>query len=202
MGVGPTGQENSRYKFMTEKTHKDGWIQSYLGKKINIFDFDTSQIHIEDIAHHLSMICRFNGAVMRPYYVSDHSIRVYKCLKETNASKIDQLWGLLHDAGEAYANDLARPQKMQPEYSEYRKIESNVLKVIAKKFNLPAEIPEIVKYYDTVLLVTEKRDLLRHPKLNWNGISKNIKPLKEVIVPYTWEECKGKFLKVFYELSK
>src|ERR1700674_199080 len=73
---------------------------------------------IEDIAHSLSLLCRFTGHVKQFYSVGEHSVRVsYLCPPEY------QLWGLLHDAGECYAGDVNRPLKYSPGMEAYREYE-------------------------------------------------------------------------------
>jgi hypothetical protein len=64
------------------------------------------EIHIMDVAQGLSHVCRFAGQVKVFYSVAQHSVLVSKLLDDRTA-----LWGLLHDASEAYLHDLTRPLK-------------------------------------------------------------------------------------------
>ena len=79
-------------------------MSTYTGKKFFPFDPRPEQICIEDIAHGLSMLCRFSGQCPYFYSVAEHSIYVVHCLPDNL-----QLEGLLHDASEAYLADLPRP---------------------------------------------------------------------------------------------
>ena len=52
------------------------WITTYTGKKFHILDPDPVDVCLEDIAHALSMMCRFNGHVRRFYSVGEHCLHV------------------------------------------------------------------------------------------------------------------------------
>lgn len=66
-------------------------------------------ISIEDIAAHLAKINRFNGATAEPYSVAQHSCMVASILHQFGHDAATCLWGLLHDAHEAYLGDLTTP---------------------------------------------------------------------------------------------
>lgn len=68
-------------------------------------------VHIDDIAHQLALINRFHGATSRPYSVAEHSLLVADIARREGATPIAQLAALMHDAHEAYTQDLASPAK-------------------------------------------------------------------------------------------
>lgn len=112
------------------------------------------EIHIEDIAVALSNLCRFGGHVREFYSVAQHSVHVAGlCGPE------DALWGLLHDASEAYLGDIIRPLKRQDCFAEYRAAEERLMAAVCERFGLPLEMPESVRRADEVMLATEARDL-------------------------------------------
>ena len=91
------------------KIHVDvdrAWIQTYTGGKFHLLAPRQEEINIVDIAHALSMMCRFTGHVRRFYSVSEHSWHASYLVP-----KQDALWALLHDASEAYMADMNRPLK-------------------------------------------------------------------------------------------
>lgn len=63
-------------------------------------------INVLDIAWALSQINRFYGHAIRPYSVAEHSLLVCDILAREGADVHCQLAGLMHDAHEAYCNDL------------------------------------------------------------------------------------------------
>ena len=108
------------------------WIETYTHRKVNPFEIKEDDINISDIAHSLSMLCRFNGHCHEFYCVADHSIRcleLFEKMIERGDLKANHgastysvsaqlyLYILLHDAEEAYTSDMPRPIKQNlPEF--------------------------------------------------------------------------------------
>lgn len=167
------------------------WIQTFTGRQVWPLRMRPEDVDIKDVAHALSMLCRFNGHSLRYYSVAEHSVRVSRALPADLA-----LWGLLHDAGEAYLSDLPRPVKRQlPEFGEY---EDKVLRVVADKYGLIWPMPKEVATADTRLLVTEARDLMLPPPDSW-GI--DLEPLPGEITPWPAEEAEKAYLDAFEKLK-
>ena len=82
---------------------KGDWMQTHSGIQFWPLDPRPEDILIEDIAHALSNQCRFAGHCCFHYSVAQHSVLVSE-----NVPAQDAMWGLLHDAGEAYLVDLPR----------------------------------------------------------------------------------------------
>lgn len=170
-------------------TRKGNWLQTFTGKAFFPQDPQPQEITIEDIAHALSHQCRFGGHTREFYSVAQHSVLVAR-----NVPVQDALWGLLHDASEAYLVDLPTPIKRGSSLGdEYRKIECDLMKIICNKFGLPNEMPESVDRADKIVLVTEVRDLMEAPPLPWPD---NCRPLSGKIIPWSPEEAKDRFLAI------
>lgn len=168
------------------------WMQTFSGVAYWPMDPRVSEVRIEDIAHHLSMICRFGGAVSRFYSVAEHSVLVSKCVPKAWA-----LQGLLHDATEAYVGDVVRPLKRNlPRYEEVERL--NWL-CIAEAFSLPIEMHESVKHADNTVLLAERNALLGPQPIPW-GWDKNYVPADVEILCMTPEEAKSAFLARFNQL--
>ena len=88
------------------------WMQTYSAGQ---FFFDEtageSQISILDIARSLSRINRFLGHSTAPISVAEHSVVVMEIVATEGGDTKEQLYGLLHDAHEAYLGDMSRPLK-------------------------------------------------------------------------------------------
>jgi len=132
---------------------EDPFIVTYTGRRFRVDAPTVSQVDIFDIAHSLSMQCRFTGHTKRFYSVAEHSVLVSRRVPEPFA-----LCGLLHDATEAYLTDVAKPVKrLLPDYNT---LESNLYRIIALKFGLPRAIPPEVKEADRAYLLIEANQLM------------------------------------------
>lgn len=180
------------------------YIRTYSGKNFDILNITTDSIDIESVAQGLSQTCRFSGQCKKFYSVAEHSCRiavhVYDLLQNTGVSRKDALtqmfWGLLHDASEAYLPDMPSPFKVLPELEGFRKLEDNIMDVVAVKFGLPSKIPDIVKECDK-RIITNERTCLMDMTLDW-GI--NPLPLDDRNMPeygMNPAEAKEWFLEIY-----
>lgn len=184
------------------------WEQTYTGRKWYPLDPRPEDVALIDIAHPLANQCRFGGHCAKFYSVAEHSVRVSRVVERvylglqpqsTHTARLLALWGLLHDAAEAYLLDFVRPMKRQSELgAEYRRVEAMNMAVICLHFGLPREQPELVDTTDNVLLATEKRDLMAPEPEPWAPLPL---PLPEVIVPWTPEYAEQAFLQRFAALG-
>lgn len=149
------------------------------------------EIHIADIAHALSLLCRFASHTREFYSVAQHSV-----LASINVDARNAMWALLHDAAEAYVVDVPRPLKRH--LPKYETAELRILDAIAQRFSL-GSIPTEITYIDCRLLMTEARDLLRPPPAPWGYA--DIEPLDIEIRPWDWKNAEAMFLDRFYDLG-
>jgi hypothetical protein len=145
-------------------------MQTHTGIAFWPLDPESSEIDPRDIAHALSMLCRFGGHVKRFYSVAEHCVLMSRAVAPEHA-----LWALLHDATEAYLVDLPRPVKrMLPQYS---RAESNLMDFICSRFGLDPAEPAEVKDADNRILITERDALMAAtPPLPWVGLEE-LEPL-------------------------
>ncbi len=101
------------------------------GKRIDFNCIRADDIDIYDIAHNLANICRFNGACPQHYSVAEHSVIVSKLLSDEF-----KLWGLLHDAHEAYIGDVITPIKEYLGADRLASLKESLDILIAKKINV------------------------------------------------------------------
>lgn len=172
---------------------KDVWILTRSGKAFNPLRPDPALICIQDIAHALSHMCRFNGHCSDFYSVAEHSVRMSYIVPPDQA-----LVALMHDATEAYIADICRPVK--PHLDNYADIESRLWSAIRKRFFLPLDLPDDIKHADLVMLATERRDLMPPHYAEWPCLE-GVAPLPDLIKPWSPQEARVKFLSRFLRLS-
>lgn len=176
------------------KAQRNGsWIQTYTGIQFWPLDPRPEEIDIRDIAHALSLLCRFNGHCRRFYSVAEHSVHVSSIVTPEFG-----LWGLLHDAAEAYLSDI--PQPVKQHLTHFHQAESQMLLVIAEKFGLPANMPSDVDLADRIMLSTEKLVLMGQEPAPWYGLPTPLDSSK--VVCHDPEEAERVFLIRFEELQK
>lgn len=167
------------------------WIQTFTGKRFDPLAPNPADLDVVDIAHALSLLCRFNGHCRVFYSVAEHCLRVARILPAELA-----LWGLLHDAAEAYLSDVPRPIKA--ELPAFGQIEDRLLERIARHFGLIWPMPEAVAQADTRLLATEARDLMSEPPEPW---ALGVEPLPGLIEPLGPAAAEEAFLERFQALA-
>lgn len=145
------------------------WLQTYTGRAFYPFDPRPDDIDPTDIAHALSLLCRYAGHVARMYSVAEHCVLVSHAVPAEHA-----LWGLLHDATEAYLVDLPRPVKRA--LPEYVAAERTVMDAICFRFGLEPSEPPAVKEADTRILCDERAELMGPSPLPWKAVE-NVQPL-------------------------
>lgn len=124
-------QPNAPESFMEGRS----WIHTFSGHQFWPMEA-RGTIVVEDIAHALSMECRYSGHCERFYSVAEHSVRVAEILRQRGAPRPLIFAGLLHDASEAYLKDIPRPLKVRSEFAGYRAAEERLQARIYATFGL------------------------------------------------------------------
>lgn len=174
---------------------KGDWIQTFSGRRFWPLDPRPDDIDILDIAHALSLCCRFAGHCKWHYSVAQHSVYVSDMCKRDL-----RLAGLLHDAAEAYLGDLVTPVKRHSVLGdEYKLVELRLMEAVAVRFAIPHATFAMIKEVDVRMLMTEKRDVLKQG-LSW---ATNAEPYEAITVTeMEWQDAKALYLETFYELTR
>lgn len=143
-------------------TRKGDWMETFTGRKFYPLDPRPEDVCIEDIAHSLSLLCRFGGHVKHFYSVAQHCCYVADVVYHRDSRYV--LEALLHDAAEAYIGDVIRPIKRSlPLITE---VEMRLETVIATRYGLDYPMPSVVKWADNVMLRNEHAQLM-HGRNEW-----------------------------------
>lgn len=188
----------------------DQWTLTASGKKLVYLKPEVGDICIEDIAQHLSQICRFTGATSQFYSVAQHSILVAQLVqerlsrwsdKETVVGYWDQVLGaILHDAEEAYMQDLASPLKATIG-GRYKLIAHGISLKIFERFEVDwCYHGSLVKSCDTTACEIERYYLMPdHP--DWPKVSESAMahPQPRLL---EHENARIQFLDIFHTVLK
>jgi hypothetical protein len=174
-------------------------MQTYTGGRFYPLDPSPLEVDPVDIAHALSLVCRYGGHVTRFYSVAEHCVLLSHAVSPENA-----LWALLHDAAEAYVGDMVRPLKrMMPAYVD---AEDGVLLVIALRFGLewrpdvPWRMPDEVKEADNRIILTERAALMRPTADVW--MEDTLTPLPVTICGWKPAEAEARYFARLVELAR
>ena len=147
---------------------EEAWIETVSGRKFTFLSPKDEDIDINDIAHALSMTCRYSGHVRQFYSVAEHSY-----LASFLVPPEDALGALLHDASEAYITDVASPIKSH--LHNYKKLEDTIMQAIANKYGFTYPVSAAIKKADVAMLSTEAHWLMPGKGDNWtfwNGVER------------------------------
>jgi len=173
----------------------ESYIQTHSGACLFLGDPDPELISLQDIAHALSQVNRYTGHARFPYSVARHSVACTVDAQDLGMSATVQRQALLHDATEAYLNDLSSPLKrLLPEYKE---LEAIWQAAIASRFRLPLELDRQVHDLDRRQLMREAKALLPGgPKgLGWpEDPEPGWRPAEREWQEWGWEDARDVFL--------
>lgn len=178
------GKKIEYKKILGEQEMKEYWIQTFTGKKFDLKNPDPRMVDRRDIAHALSLTCRFSGHSNMMYSVAHHSINVMELV--CYEYKLD---ALLHDAAEAYICDITTPFKWL--VPSIKIIENKIQIAIRQRFNLPDVMSDdrlkVIKRADMIMLATEKRDLMGdYADCDWVRYDLP-EPFSEKIIRSSWK---------------
>ncbi|MGD9783572.1 MAG: hydrolase [Hyphomicrobiaceae bacterium] len=123
------------------------WQRMLSGRRLDLLDPDPADIDIEDIAHGLARVARWNGQTSGAHALSvaQHVLLVedIACDRNPDWPSTWRLATLLHDAPEYVVGDLISPFKTAIGY-DYKAFENRLLEAIHRRFGLPAALPSDV----------------------------------------------------------
>lgn len=181
-------------------------MQTWSGRAFYPLDPRADDIHIEDIAAHLSKLCRYVGATRFFYSVAKHCVLVSHLVPREMA-----LWGLMHDAAEAYTGDLSRPMKLCLRQCKhlpsgkidgatyYGDITDRIEREIAMRFGLTWPMPPEIKQGDLMAAAIERRDVMGpSTEVHWPDLPE---PLPgKWIHTLDWQAAESEFLDRYRQL--
>ncbi|PTX58113.1 hypothetical protein C8N43_2789 [Litoreibacter ponti] len=187
------------------------WQRMLSGRRLDLLDPTPMDIEIEDIAHGLSFVARWNGQTFGEYAysVAEHSVLVEQLFSNIHpdAPTKWKLAALLHDAPEYVIGDMISPVKaaVGPGYAE---LDDRLTAAIHIRFGLPAAIP--VKIKKQIKKADKLSAWLEATQIAGFSVAESDKffgapgdaKLPQTLTPRPPMEVKAAFLARFTELSK
>lgn len=191
------------------------WIVTADGREVSLQFPQMQDFDIGRIAHSLAQINRFTGHAARPYSVAEHSLLVLDIAERHLRLDVHgQLVALLHDAHEAYTNDLSTPAKHEVG-SGWRAFEVRFAHLLSLRFGCHTALTHFhsdIQLADRLALATERAQLM--PKMQPNGhpctpwpVLAGVEPMPgyDLMDPareaMTWRDWRNAFIDRFEELQ-
>jgi 5'-deoxynucleotidase YfbR-like HD superfamily hydrolase len=130
---------------MPDRGRPRAWQRMLSGRRLDLLEPSPLDIEIEDIAHGLARVARWNGQTRgsHAFSVAQHSVLVERLVVELSPrlSREARLMALLHDAPEYVVGDLISPFKAAIGIN-YKELELKLQATIHLRFGLPALVPK------------------------------------------------------------
>lgn len=187
------------------------WQRMLSGRRLDLLDPSPLDVEIEDIAHGLSRVARWNGQTSgaNPFSVAEHSLLVERVMHRA-APKLNRRWqlaALLHDAPEYVIGDLISPFKAMVG-GDYKSLENRLLGAIHQRFGLPIDIPQsaikAIKRADQTAAwfeATQLAGFTDDEARQYFTPPRNAEPSDIALSPMSPTEAKEAYLQRFSELS-
>ncbi|WP_439495856.1 YfbR-like 5'-deoxynucleotidase [Bosea sp. (in: a-proteobacteria)] len=188
------------------------WQRMLSGRRLDLLDPSPLDIEIEDIAHGLARVARWNGQTRgeHSFSVAQHCLLVEAIAGHLNPdwSKPWRLMALLHDAPEYVIGDMISPFKVVMG-DAYKSVELRLLTAIHLRFGLPATTPAVLarktKEADKVAAFFEATELagfVREEALIFFGRPKPLpRAVMDWLKPLSTEAAQARFLERFQVLA-
>ncbi|MGI8724461.1 MAG: YfbR-like 5'-deoxynucleotidase [Methyloceanibacter sp.] len=191
------------------------WQRMLSGRRLDLLDPSPLDIEIQDIAHGLARVARWNGQTSgaHTFSVAEHSLLVEAIVNDLSP-KLDRqfrLAALIHDAPEYVIGDLISPFKAALSL-DYKAFEARLSAAIHLRFGLPAELPEevtkllkradkIAAYYEAIGLAGFAREEARRFFGQPQGLSAGLVKRLAHLDSLPAHEGEDRFLKRFHALA-
>jgi 5'-deoxynucleotidase YfbR-like HD superfamily hydrolase len=192
------------------------WQRMLSGRRLDLLDPAPKDIEIEDIAHGLARVARWNGQTVgdHAYSVAQHALLVEEIATamQTDLARRWQLAALLHDAPEYVIGDLISPFKSAIGL-DYKAFENRLLEAIHRRFGLPPSLPDritvAIKAADRIAAFYEATQLAGFTETEANryfgvprGVPARLLERLKALDPAPITMAQAAFLARFQELSR
>lgn len=179
---------------------EDGWIETFTGCRFFFGDPQPETVHLEDVAHALSLLSRYNGHTRRFYSVAEHAVLMAGWVWAHAADADLAMTALHHDDAEAYIGDLPRPIKVT--LPAFKAMEARIDGAVAAKGWTMYPFPALIKELDSRILVDERAQAMGASGNEWG--TDGLEPLGIELRFWGPTEARDRFLAMhdFLQLAR
>ena len=187
------------------------WQRMLSGRRLDLLDPSPLDVEIEDVAHGLARVARWNGQTSGAHIfsVAQHSLMVEAVARQMREGLGARtcLMILLHDAAEYVIGDMISPLKAMLNDS-YKPVENRILSAVMLRFGLPATMPRdvqaLAKAADTVVAHHEAVTLAGFAEaeaIRFFGSRVDLaREVRDMLVPWSADDAKHRFITRFDHL--
>lgn len=191
-----------------KQPHARAWQRMLSGRRLDLLDPSPFDIEIEDIAHGLARVARWNGQTRgdHAFSVAEHCLLVEDCFAQIKPG-VPGRWrlaALLHDAPEYVIGDLISPFKAAVGI-DYKALENRLQAAIHLRFGLPAQLPSditsLIKRADRTAAFFEATQLAGfapEEAVDLFGAPRGLKPVK--LTPLAARDAQAAYVRRFHDL--
>lgn len=181
------------------------------GRRLDLLEPSPLDVEIDDIAHGLARVARWNGQTSgdHAFSVAQHSVLVWEifCLQQKTSTADQQLITLLHDAPEYVVGDMISPFKAVIG-GDYKTVEDRLLAAIHMRYSLPSETPQTlkkaIKKADGISAYFEATQLAgfsQNEAVNFFGRPRGFSPDMFDLTPLPPQQAQSLFLNTFTKIE-
>lgn len=194
------------------------WQRMLSGRRLDLLDPSPLDVEIQDIAHGLARVARWNGQTRgaHAFSVAQHSLLVEQVVVLLGAKTVEeQLYALLHDAPEYVIGDMISPFKSVMG-GAYKDVEARLEGAIHMRFGLAAQVPTAIKkrikqadrmvaYFEATTLAgfskEEAARFFERPTFSEDAFESSSHSSASRLVAISTQEAETAFLNRFFELE-
>ncbi|MEO0329480.1 MAG: HD family hydrolase [Pseudomonadota bacterium] len=188
------------------------WQRMLSGRRLDLIEPSPLDVEIEDIAHGLARVARWNGQTTgdHAFSVAQHSVIVLQIFRkqQPNASAREALTALIHDGPEYVIGDMISPFKTVLG-DDYKAVEARLQEAIHVRYELEPVTSERlktqIKRADTISAYFEATELAGfslEEATKFFGRPRGFTPEMFDLIPWPAGKAQEQFLTVFYEIEK
>ena len=177
-----------------------------MGTKFSLETFIPGDVSLHDIAHSLSMSCRYGGHCREFYSVAEHSVILAELILEQYGDTRLAYNALMHDATEAYVCDLPRPIKyklLKDGITWFQEAETQVWGIICQAFGtqfLDVDMDPRIKQADERIIRDERGQNMNPSTNHW--ATDELEPLGVVIECWSPSKAYVEFIRMEHKLQE